>query len=49
MSAAGTAGPEGLQAEQLDFQVVIKSAASAATLDLQGSPPSPAVRMQLEV
>ena len=29
---------EELQAEKLDFQAVIKPAASAASLDLQGSP-----------
>ena len=33
------------QSKKLDFQAVIKSAASAASLDLQGSLAGPAVRM----
>ena len=31
--------------EKLNFQAMIKLTASAASLDLQGSPPSPAIRM----
>ena len=30
--------PEGLQAKKLNFEAAIKSAASAASLDVQGSP-----------
>ena len=34
-----------IEAEKLDSQAVVKSAASAASLHLQGRPPSPAFRM----
>ena len=43
--AVSTASPEGLQTKKLDFQAMIKLAASTASLDLQGSPPSLAVHM----
>ena len=36
-SAASAASPEGLQAEKLDFQAMIKAAASAASRNPRGA------------